>query len=176
MKFNNILFENSNCTNENTAISDEENLIKTESDKLENNKLENSKLENHNENDNSWKLEIPKINLIADISEGTNEEILNKYIGHFSETPKENGNVALAAHNRGYKVNYFQNLKELEIGDIVFYTYKETKRKYVIEFKTIIKDTEWKNLENTKENKLTLITCVENQPEYRRCLQAIEIK
>ena len=56
---------------------------------------------------NEWKLEIPKINLEASICEGTSSDILNKYIGHFEETQRENGNVVLAAHNRGYKVNYF---------------------------------------------------------------------
>ena len=29
-------------------------------------------------------------------------------------------------------------------------------------------------LKETEENMLTLITCVENQPEYRRCIQAVE--
>ena len=28
----------------------------------------------------------------------------------------------------------------------------------------------------TKENRITLITCVENMPEYRLCIQAEEIK
>ena len=31
-----------------------------------------------------------------------------------------------------------------------------------------------KFLPQTEENMLTLITCVENQPEYRRCIQAVE--
>ena len=57
----------------------------------------------------------------------------------------------------------------------VFYTYKGIKKKYVINSKNIIKDTQWENLKNTKDNRLTLITCVENQPEYRRCIQAIEL-
>jgi len=30
-------------------------------------------------NFNEWKLEIPKINLVANISEGTSKEILNNY-------------------------------------------------------------------------------------------------
>lgn len=122
-----------------------------------------------------WKLEIPKINLIADIAEGTSSEILNKYIGHFEETSKENGNVALAAHNRGYPVNYFGRLKELEIGDEIYYTYNGTKSMYKVNSKKIIKDTEVEVLEDTYENILTLITCVENKPECRRCIQAIKI-
>ena len=31
-------------------------------------------------------------------------------------------------------------------------------------------------IEETKENRITLITCVENMPEYRLCIQAEEIK
>ena len=38
----------------------------------------------------------------------------------------------------------------------------------------IIKDTDIDVLENTEENILTLITCVENEPNYRRCVQAEE--
>ncbi len=123
---------------------------------------------------NEWKLEIPKINLEASICEGTSSDILNKYIGHFEETQRENGNVVLAAHNRGYKVNYFQRLKELETGDIVFYTYLGSKRKYVINEKNIIKDTDVNVLQNTEDNIITLITCVENMPELRRCIKAIQ--
>lgn len=127
--------------------------------------------------DNSiWKLNIPKICLEASISEGTSSEILNKYIGHFEETQKAKGNIGLAAHNRGYDVNYFERIKELEIGDEIYYTYNGKTSVYIVESKTIIKDTDWTKLENTKDNKLTLITCVENQPQYRRCVQAIERK
>ena len=38
------------------------------------------------ENTNVWVLEIPKINLIANISEGTSKEVLENFIGHFEET------------------------------------------------------------------------------------------
>ena len=72
---------------------------------------------------NNWYLEIPKIDLQAEISEGTDSENLNKNIAHFTETVTENGNIGLAAHNRGYKVNYFERVNELENGDKIFYTY-----------------------------------------------------
>lgn len=88
---------------------------------------------------------------------------------------KEFGNIALAAHNRGYKVNYFQDLKKLEIGDEIYYSYKNIKRKYIVNSKAIIRDTDLQVLENTKENILTLITCLENEPQYRRCIQALEV-
>lgn len=121
-----------------------------------------------------WYLEIPSINLKADIKEGTTKEIMDDFIGHFEETSKNLGNVGLAAHNRGYKNNYFENLKKLKEGDSIYYQYKENRREYIVTIHEIIKDTDWSYLEETEENTITLITCVENQPEYRRCIKAIE--
>lgn len=130
------------------------------------------KLEFTNEN---WVLEIPKINLRANINFGTTEEVMNEFIGHFDETELWTGNIGLAAHNRGYPVNYFGRLKELQIGDEIKYTTIYGTKTYKVSISTIIKDTDWSYLQATKENKLTLITCVENEPNYRRCIQAIEI-
>lgn len=144
-------------------------------DKVEVN-LEKSNSINNLKNSDEWKLEIPKISLCAKISEGTTSKVMDKYIGHFIETSKDNGNVGLAAHNRGYKVNYFSDLKKLENGDLVIYTYKGKSQKYTVTSKEIIKDTDWSKLENSKVNKLTMITCVENKPEYRLCVQATEIE
>lgn len=153
-----------------------ENSIKiTIPDKVELN-LEKSNSINNFKNSDEWKLEIPKISLCAKISEGTTSKVMDKYIGHFIETSKDNGNVGLAAHNRGYKVNYFSNLKKLEKGDLVIYTYKGKSQKYTVTSKEIIKDTDWSKLENSTVNKLTMITCVENKPEYRLCVQATEIE
>ena len=122
----------------------------------------------------AWYLEIPKINLKADIKEGTTKEIMEDYIGHFEETKKVNGNIGLAAHNRGYKNNYFARLKELKEGDSIFYNYQGEIKEYEVTKHVIIKDTDWSYLEDTKDNRITLITCVENEPEYRRCIQGEE--
>lgn len=118
-----------------------------------------------------WYIEIPIINLKANIKEGTEKETLDDYVGHFEETQKENGNIGLAAHNRGYKNNYFENIKKLKEDDSIFYNYKGKIKEYKVEKISIIKDTDWNCLENTEKNTITLITCVENQPEYRRCIQ-----
>ena len=118
-----------------------------------------------------WYIEIPIINLKANIKEGTEKETLDDYVGHFEETLKENGNIGLAAHNRGYKNNYFENIKKLKEDDSIFYNYKGKIKEYKVEKISIIKDTDWNCLENTEKNIITLITCVENQPEYRRCIQ-----
>ena len=75
----------------------------------------------------------------------------------------------------GYQKNYFEHLKELDIGDIIIYKTESGTKKYKVDVITIIEDTDWSYLEETKENKITLITCVENKPQKRRCVQGIEI-
>ena len=123
----------------------------------------------------NWILEIPKIGLKAKINYGTTKKVMNKYIGHFDNTKLWSGNIGLAAHNRGYPVNYFKRLKELQIGDEINYTTVFGTKTYKVEVVTVIEDTDWSYLEDTQDNRITLITCVENKPNYRRCIQGIEI-
>lgn len=123
-----------------------------------------------------WTITIEKIGLYANIAEGTTDTVMNEYVGHFTETSIWDGNVALAAHNRGYPVNYFQDLKQLQNGDKILYSIGEEKREYEVDNIQIIEDTDLSCLEPTEENRITLITCVENEPSYRRCIQGIEIK
>ena len=142
---------------------------------------EDKNIENQNnpetkEEKNKWKIIIPEISLEAEISEGTSKEIMDKFVGHFEETTKISGNVGLAAHNRGYAVNYFANIKQLKENDKIIYQYNGEQKTYSVIENKIIKDTDWSLLENTKDNRITLITCVENEPEYRRCVQAKETK
>ncbi len=158
-----IQFNNNNNTNDKNL-----NINNT-------NSVENENSINENVSD-FWYLEIPSINLKANIEEGTTKEIMDNYIGHFEETSKSLGNIGLAAHNRGYKNNYFENLKKLKQGDKIIYRYNDFSKIYIVEKHEIIKDTDWTMLESTEENKITLITCVENEPEYRRCIQGIEEK
>lgn len=172
-KKNIVLVElSSNNINQNTK---EENKNQNNQTDIEN---ENSKKEESYSNiqtkEKNWTIKIPKISLEASISEGTEQEVMEKYVGHFEETSKKSGNVGLAAHNRGYAVNYFAKIKELQEGDEIIYKYNDFEKTYVVIKNKIIKDTDWEDLENTKENKITLITCVENEPKYRRCIQGIE--
>ena len=163
----------------NQVLSKIETMQKAASNFNKSNDVKETKKANTKENkvkkSVNWQIEIPAIKLNAPIAEGTTLKVMDEYIGHFEETPKDEGNIALAAHNRGYKVNYFQNLKKLKEGDNIIYKYKGKQIKYSVTIHKIIKDTDWSLLENTKENRITLITCVENQPEYRRCIQAVEI-
>ena len=112
--------------------------------------------------------------LIAPVQQGTSVEVMNKYVGHFENTGVWNGNVGLAAHNRGYPVNYFANIKSLKIGDKIIYKYNGEQREYEVTTISIITDEDWSYLKNTNDNRITLITCVEDKPAYRRCIQAIQ--
>lgn len=144
----------------------------------ENSNIQNKSLLKNSEQikieESNWRIIIPTISLEAEISEGTSKQIMNKYVGHFEETSKESGNIGLAAHNRGYEVNYFSQIKTLREGDEIIYKYYDFEKTYIVVENKIIKDTDWSYLEETEENKITLITCVENEPEYRRCIQGIE--
>ena len=72
-------------------------------------------------------------------------------------------------------MNFFEHLKELQLGDIILYHTSLGTKEYKVMQSIIIQDTDWSYLEPSNENKITLITCVENEPEYRRCIQGIEI-
>lgn len=123
-----------------------------------------------------WALKIPKINLYAEIFEGTDPDILNQYIGHFTESKAESGNVCLAAHNRGYNVNYFSDLNTLEIGDEIYYYINNKEYKYEIFEILVIHETDWSVIQNTEEDIITLITCIENREAYRLCVQGIKVE
>lgn len=145
-----------------------------EAKKEEEDFLEEKKEKSKDSLKTDWKIKIPCISLEAPISEGTDKNILNQFVGHFEESSLLEGNIGLAAHNRGYAVNYFENIKKLKEGNEIFYQYKDKEKVYIVIKNWIIEDTDWTCLENTKENTITLITCVENEPTYRRCVQAIE--
>ena len=100
---------------------------------------------------------------------------MDECIGHFENTIRWDGNVGLAAHNRGYPVNYFENIKILQIGDEIIYKYGTQTRVYAVSIIVIIEDTDWDYLNDTEENRITLITCVEDKPRLRRVIQGVEI-
>lgn len=154
-----------------TEVNNEKLISENQKNKIK----ENKNIQNKNDEGNmNWYIEITSIKLKAPIEDTTDMKVLNKAVGHFEETPFTDGNIGLAGHNRGYEKNYFQNLKSIKKGAELKYKYYDFERIYIVEKIEIIKDTDWSNLENTKENKITLITCVENKPNMRLCVQGVE--
>ena len=119
---------------------------------------------------------IEKIDLKAPVKEGSTQEILKEHIGHMPETSKYDGNVGLAAHNRGNEYSYFARINELEKGDKIIYKTKFYERTYRVTKKIVIYDTDWSYLQSTKDNRITMITCIKDKPNQRLCVQAVEEK
>lgn len=118
-------------------------------------------------------LKIPKLEIEAEIKEGTDWDTLANYIGHFENTPIWNGNVALASHNRGVAVaHYFEGIHLLQEGDEIIYRTNLGERRYSVYNTKEISSTDWSVTSETEENILTLITCIKNEPEKRLCVQA----
>ena len=117
---------------------------------------------------------IEKISLDAPIKEGSSIEILKDFVGHIEETAKYDGNIGLAAHNRGNEYSYFARINELVPGDEIIYQTKFGERKYIVNTLTEILETDWSLLEQDQTNKLTLITCIKNKVNQRLCVQAVE--
>lgn len=76
---------------------------------------------------NVWKIQIPKIGLEASILENTSNQTMKKAVGHLENTSKWDGNVCLAAHNRGGNYHFFQDIGKLQKGDRIFYQTEKRK-------------------------------------------------
>ena len=127
-----------------------------------------------NQDDLIGKLIIPSIGVEAPIKDGTSSDVLKYAIGHFTGSSYWNGNVCLASHNRGTFAHYFEKINELSPGDEIIYQTKEGTRIYYVDSSNIIDETDVSVLNSTKNNYLTMITCVKNQPKSRLCVKAIE--
>ena len=120
-------------------------------------------------------LTIPDILLDnAPIKEGTELSTLSSAIGHFTSTSLYAGNVGLASHNGGGSGDYFKNLNKVKKGAEIYYQTNYGTRRYIVKVIKIIDETDWSMLENTNDNRLTLITCVKGQSTKRLCVQAYE--
>lgn len=117
-------------------------------------------------------LKIPVLHVNVKVYDGESTENMKKGAAHFSETSCWNGNVAMAAHNRS---SYFGKIHQLENGDIITYTTKRGTRTYAVRSVYKIRETDTSCLNESAENLLTLITCVQDQPAYRWCVIAKEI-
>lgn len=132
------------------------------------------KVEAIKQDENTWYLSIPKIGIDEiEIQESVEDIILENYIGHFSFSSYLRGNVCLAAHNAGFKNNFFQNLYQLERDDEIIYFYQGIKKVYRVEEILTIDDKDYSNFYTDKTDRLTLITCISGAPSSRLCIKAI---
>ena len=144
-------------------------------DNLNNDDIDSTIKQEIIENTKIGTLTIPKINLYdIDICESVELETLSKSIGHFTNTNIYDGNVGLASHNAGTKANYFAHINKLELGDEIYYKTIYGTKKYIVDNIVEINSYDWSKLEETEDNRITLITCISGKLEYRLCVQGIE--
>jgi len=119
------------------------------------------------------KIEIPTLGLSVRIYQGTDSKTLVKGVGHFEDTSIWEGNVCLAAHNRGAN-SCFGRIHTLDIGDKITLTTKLGTRTYKVTDVSKVSETDRSGLADSAENMLTLYTCVRNQRDQRWCVTAVE--
>ncbi len=117
---------------------------------------------------------ISRVGLYAKVYEGATDASMAIGAGHFATSACWDGNVGLFGHNRGSSA-YFGKLKDVKLGDTVTYTTNQGTRTYEVTFIGSIDYTDHSYLNGTGDNRITLITCIANQPSLRLCVQATEI-
>ncbi len=120
-------------------------------------------------------LKIPAIGLNVKIYQGTDSTALKKGAGHFEDTSIWDGNVALAAHNRGV-TNHFGQIHTLEVGDKITLTTRLGTRTYAVTSVSKVAETDRSALAPSTNNMITLYTCVRDQREQRWCVQGAEVR
>ena len=119
-------------------------------------------------------LKIPSLNINMKVWEGETNASMAKGLGHYSSTSGWDGNVGICGHNRGAKYN-IGSIRNLEIGDTITYSTVYGTRTYAVILVKTISDSDWSYLQATADNRITITTCLANQPSKRVCVQAVEV-
>lgn len=104
---------------------------------------------------------IPKINVKVLVVEGTGDEVLKYYVGHFKDTalPGEEGNFAVAGHRNYIYNEMFRDIGQLEENDDIIVRTKKGEYTYKVKEQKVIEPTDVEVLNKTKNATITLITC-----------------
>lgn len=121
------------------------------------------------------RVSIERVGLSCKVYEGETDSSMSKGAGHYSSSSLYTGNVGLFGHNRGSHA-YFSKLKDVKVGDIVEYKTAVGTKTYKVNFVGSISYTDYSYLNEMGDNRITLITCIANQPSLRLCVQAVEIR
>lgn len=118
-------------------------------------------------------LKIPSLDISMRVWEGETRSSMAKGLGHYTSTSGWDGNVGVCGHNRGAKY-VIGSIKDLEIGDTITYTTVYGTRTYEVAYVGVISSTDWSYLQATADNRITITTCLADQPNYRVCVQGVE--
>ena len=118
---------------------------------------------------------IPRLGINMKVWEGETNDSMAKGLGHFSSTSGWDGNVAVCGHNRGYTYT-IGTVKDLVAGDVITYTTVYGTRTYHVTLVTVIPNNDWRYIQSTADNRITIMTCLANHPESRVFVQAVEVR
>lgn len=113
--------------------------------------------------------------LFAYVYPSASSESMQKGAGHVDGTSAWNGNVVLCGHNRG-SWPHFSTLKNVKPGDQVTYKTSLGTRVYRVVSAGPVGTTDTSVLNPTSNNQITLLTCIANEPNYRFCVVAQEMR
>ena len=118
-------------------------------------------------------IKIPSLDISMKVWEGETDASMAKGIAHYSSTSAWDGNCCFCGHNRGsaYAIG---SIKDLKTGDTITYTTVYGTRTYEVSVVETISSTDWSRLQATADNRITITTCLANQPSKRVVVQAIE--
>lgn len=104
---------------------------------------------------------IPKINVKVLVTEGTEDEKLKYYVGHFENTalPGEKGNFAVAGHRNYIYNEMFRDVNQLEAGDEIIMRTAKGEFTYKVKEQKVIEPTDVDILDPTDDATVTLVTC-----------------
>lgn len=119
-------------------------------------------------------LKISSLNINMKVWEGETSTSMAKGLGHYRSTSGWDGNVGVCGHNRGAKYA-IGSIKNLKAGDTITYTTVYGTRTYEVVLVKTISSSDWSYLQATTDNRITITTCLANQPSKRVCVQAVEV-
>ena len=102
-------------------------------------------------------LRIPKIRLEVAVLPGTDEQTLNRAVGHIEDTavPGTDGNSGIAGH----RDSYFRGLQNIAVGDVIELETLKGTETYRIERTWIVDPEDVSVLDPTPARSITLVTC-----------------
>lgn len=109
-------------------------------------------------------IEIPSIDLKSVITQGTSNENLKYYLGHFMNTrmPGEPGNFCIAGHNSNMYNEILNNIHLVKYDDEIKIITRDKEYIYKVKEKKIVEPTDVSILEDDGDRKLmTIVTCTD---------------
>lgn len=109
-------------------------------------------------------IEISDLKIKAPVLEGTGNDILAKAVGHFENTGTVgHGNYCIAGHSSVIYKEYFNELKNAQIGmEINLYDISKKCYVYKVAEMFIVEPNEVWILNDFGDNRLTLVTCTDD--------------